>query len=585
MVGKGGKYAAMENRLASLVPAAGTIKNRRGKRRMPDAEAIVPFVADRPTAEIAPGMRKVGDLLVRDWGPIEGGIRRIIVLKLDHHGDFIIGLPALRKLRAAFPGASIRLVCGSWNRAAAEATGLVDEVKTYDYYPENAAGWNGHPVDDRRAFAEATAGEFDLAIDLRADEDARHLLAQIDAKLRCGIGSRLRFPMLDIALPAARALPSDVNAGLFLGVDRFTSRMAIKTPLFHETGWPAAAGYVAFGPYVQLPPGRFHAMFGIHLFGVVPGPRRFSVSIDVCRDQHNIVARKTFNWPHESRLARQATLEFVNPNDAGAYEFRIYMGGRPLAGRLRFTGVLLDATTDQLSAVARFKPAELHVGELLALLVALVVERTANFGFTERSTMPPTLPRPDWAAEIPAGCRRVIVSPISNSTIRDWPASSYAALIELLLDRLDCCVILIGSPQQMEAVRRVREGLPKSDRVIDLSGRTTWAEVGHLLSDADLVVGNNSAVVHRAAGLGVATLGVYSGSHQPQEWGPRGWRSRALMAAVTCSPCGFESVRDCPRDHLCMKMITPEMVLANALELIVNKGSPGGDVPSPEPSA
>ena len=70
---------------------------------------------------------------------------RILVLKLDHLGDFIIGTPALQRLRDAFPSAHIRLVVGAWNRAAAEASGVADELVLYDYFPQHALNWDGKP--------------------------------------------------------------------------------------------------------------------------------------------------------------------------------------------------------------------------------------------------------------------------------------------------------------------------------------------------------------------------------------------------------------------------------------------------------
>src|SRR6185312_5611097 len=98
-----------------------------------------------------------------DFGADAGPVRTILVIKLDHFGDFIIAQPALRDLRAAFPEARIRLVCGSWNASGARATGLVDEVRTFDYFPERSAGWNGRPVDDLAVFDAAVAGAFDCA--------------------------------------------------------------------------------------------------------------------------------------------------------------------------------------------------------------------------------------------------------------------------------------------------------------------------------------------------------------------------------------------------------------------------------------
>jgi hypothetical protein len=40
------------------------------------------------------------------------------------------------------------------------------------------------------------------------------------------------------------------------------------------------------------------------------------------------------------------------------------------------------------------------------------------------------------------------------------------------------------------------------------------------------------------------------------------------MMSVACSPCGYERIEDCVNDHLCMRLITPEAVLAQIVALI-----------------
>src|SRR5260370_41473924 len=91
---------------------------------------------------------------------------RILVLKLDHRGDFLIGLPALEKLRATFPNCHITLVCGSWNTATARDLGVADEIRAYDYFPENSRNWTGDAVEGTDRFREVCKGRFDIAVDL-----------------------------------------------------------------------------------------------------------------------------------------------------------------------------------------------------------------------------------------------------------------------------------------------------------------------------------------------------------------------------------------------------------------------------------
>jgi len=255
---------------------------------------------------------------------------------------------------------------------------------------------------------------------------------------------------------------------------------------------------------------------------------------------------------------RTATLRFESIGEPMFYEFRLRTLGRPLLGRLKFFGVRLMRLD---SDGARYSPSELHIGEKLSLLVSLIAQRT-QFG-VERA--PPAAPQ--------AGPLKIVIAPFSNSTIRDWGAGQYAELINLLASRLDCAIEIIGAPAQVRQAAALMALVPAermASQVTDRVGKTQWAEMPGILREADLVICNNSGIAHQAAQLGVRTLAIYSASHQPTEWGPRGPASRAIMMGVACSPCGFERVEDCRHDHLCMKLITPEAVMAQVTQMLAN---------------
>ena len=165
-------------------------------------------------------------------------IRSIILLKLDHVGDFFIATPAFRELRSAFPNAQITLICGPWNKQLACDLGIFDDVRPFSFFPEQsrdafqqsrdlgwAASMHGH-------FATVAAGSFDLAVDLRYDTDTRRLLTMIDAKYRAGIGDFAEFPFLDVAVPSDRHEMRTVPAVLE------TTRLDV---LFNSRGDPVHA--------------------------------------------------------------------------------------------------------------------------------------------------------------------------------------------------------------------------------------------------------------------------------------------------------------------------------------------------------
>src|SRR5205823_12397118 len=127
--------------------------------------------------EVISGPR--GALAIHHSAVDHPGGRRLLVLKLDHYGDFLIGLPALQRLRQAFPADHITLVCGSWNVRLARQLGVADEVHAYDFFPENSALWNGKAFENIRRFRDICHEPFDIAVDLRVDDDSRFRLKHV----------------------------------------------------------------------------------------------------------------------------------------------------------------------------------------------------------------------------------------------------------------------------------------------------------------------------------------------------------------------------------------------------------------------
>ncbi len=514
------------------------------------------------------------DLALYDFGKAMPARRRIVALKLDHFGDFIIGLPALARLRGAFANDHIRLVVGAWNRAAAEASRLVDEVVVYNFFPENArGGWDGKPHQPLELFDQAVAGGFDIAVDLRVDEDTRHLLERIEAHTKCGIGASTRFGFLDVVLPFDHALRSTDRdrriSNVLYSPERFTSRMPGRAAFSHTTDFRQTDTHIVYGPYIQLPPGRFRATFGLQMSGLPIGLDRVRITIDVTRDVTETLARETFGGGELARLpADGLQLEFISDGGRGRHEFRVHAAGRPPRGKLTFSGVRLDQL--EFAAAARFHRADLHIGEQLSLLVQLLADRTRALYADRR---PDAGPPPALLARLPAAHFRIVIAPISNSDLRDWPIEHYVSLVRMLVQQLDCVILLVGTRPQTGSIGHIVQQSGRPDRVFDLSGRTAWAEIPAILQAADLVICNNSGIGHLAASVAAPTLAVYSASHQPQEWGPRGVHAKALMAVLPCSPCGFDSLAECPHQHACMQGLLPEQVFAQA-KTILDGASP-----------
>jgi heptosyltransferase-2 len=118
-----------------------------------------------------------------------------------------------------------------------------------------------------------------------------------------------------------------------------------------------------------------------------------------------------------------------------------------------------------------------------------------------------------------------------------------------LADRLAIEVVLLGSAKDREASGGIAGK--------NLVGQTTLDEAIDLVAGAQLVVSNDSGLMHVAAALGRPQVALF-GSSSPLHTPPQSQPARVLWLRIECSPC-FERV--CPLGHFrCMREMTVETV-------------------------
>jgi heptosyltransferase II len=142
-----------------------------------------------------------------------------------------------------------------------------------------------------------------------------------------------------------------------------------------------------------------------------------------------------------------------------------------------------------------------------------------------------------------------------------WPIGHFAALAKRLAAH-GRAVWLFGSPNDREIGEAIAGA--SAGAAVNLCGRTDLAGAIDLLSIAEIVVTNDSGLMHLAAALGRTIVALY-GSSSPEHTPPLTQRARIVRTGIECSPC-FQ--RDCPLGHhKCMIELTPERVLGEISEV------------------
>ncbi|MCH5521195.1 lipopolysaccharide heptosyltransferase II [Pseudomonas syringae] len=140
-----------------------------------------------------------------------------------------------------------------------------------------------------------------------------------------------------------------------------------------------------------------------------------------------------------------------------------------------------------------------------------------------------------------------------------WPAEHYAQVADASI-REGWQVWLFGSKKDHPVGESIRQELIPGlrEESVNLSGETSLAEAIDLLSCADVVVSNDSGLMHVAAALNRPLVAVY-GSTSPGFTPPLADAVEVVRLGIECSPC-FE--RTCRFGHYnCMRLLEPDAVI------------------------
>jgi len=198
----------------------------------------------------------------------------------------------------------------------------------------------------------------------------------------------------------------------------------------------------------------------------------------------------------------------------------------------------------------------------------LMAERYAQLA--EKPGVPPARPLPEVRLRIDQANLLVTLNRLGLSRAKPvvafcpgaeygpakrWPARHFAVLARKLAAQ-GCAVWLFGSEKDSD----IGEEIVRSSggAAANLCGRTDLASAIDLLSLAEVVVSNDSGLMHVAAGVGRPVVALY-GSSSPEHTPPLSASARVVRTGIECSPC---FARECPLGHFkCMNELAPERVM------------------------
>ena len=159
----------------------------------------------------------------------------------------------------------------------------------------------------------------------------------------------------------------------------------------------------------------------------------------------------------------------------------------------------------------------------------------------------------------------IALAPWTRSVMKSWPFKRFVDLATELVQWPNTRVVLLGGASEISTAREFDRLVPQG--LVNLVGRLSLPQLPALLRRMHLLIGNDSAPLHLAAGVGIPVLAIFGPTH-PKATGPYPLENHAIVRTeLPCSPCGSRKCRN-PNYLECMESISLVHLLRE-VEMIV----------------
>jgi len=127
-------------------------------------------------------------------------------------------------------------------------------------------------------------------------------------------------------------------------------------------------------------------------------------------------------------------------------------------------------------------------------------------------------------------------------------------------------IAFLGGKEDLE---HIDSNKIKDLQIDNLIGMLTIQETANKIAESKLLISNDSALMHIAAGLQVPIVAIFGSTTQDLGFAPFRVAHKVIEVNLSCRPCSHIGKSKCPKKHFnCMMLISPKMIVDSAISLI-----------------
>jgi lipopolysaccharide heptosyltransferase II len=163
-----------------------------------------------------------------------------------------------------------------------------------------------------------------------------------------------------------------------------------------------------------------------------------------------------------------------------------------------------------------------------------------------------------------AGTPLVVICPGATYFNKKWLADGFVKTARHLMNERSTFIIIHGGSDDKDQCENIAVDIGQG--AFSLAGTLSLPESAALLKLSNLVIANDSGLLHLAQSQKRPVVGIYGPTTRELGFFPIEQNSTVVETSLPCRPCTPKGLNYCPKGHFkCMNDITQEMVIEAAL--------------------
>lgn len=161
----------------------------------------------------------------------------------------------------------------------------------------------------------------------------------------------------------------------------------------------------------------------------------------------------------------------------------------------------------------------------------------------------------------------VIICPSATYFNKRWKPEGFIETARYLVREKSAFVVIHGGKEDKPLCSMISTAI--GDGSGSMAGRLSLSESAALLKTANLVIANDSGLLHLAQSQKTPVIGIYGSTTRELGYFPLAEQSTVIETKLSCRPCTHNGLNYCPRKHFrCMNDINAETVIKAAMQYL-----------------